>query len=107
MRKDYNKLVRDRIPEIIERSGRDYEIEIMEDGEYKKKLLEKLVEEAEEARSANKEEFVKELGDVYEVLETIEIVFGIDPEKIKLLREERKKNRGGFEKRIKLIWTKD
>lgn len=105
MRKEYNKLVRDRIPEIIERSGRDYEIEIMEAGEYKKKLLEKLVEEAEEAKSANEEDLQKELGDVYEVLEAIQTVFGIDPEKVKHLQKKRKNRRGGFEKKIKLLWT--
>ena len=55
MRKHYNKLVRDRIPEIIARDGRDYEVATMSEEDYRKALRTKLVEEAEEAAEADPE----------------------------------------------------
>ena len=53
MRKEYNKLVRDRIPEIIRRDGRNCEIATISEDEYLQALREKLVEEAQEAAEAD------------------------------------------------------
>ena len=50
--KTYNKLVRDRIPEIIAAEGRQYATETMADTEYRQALLVKLVEEAQEVADA-------------------------------------------------------
>lgn len=58
MIKIYNKLVRDKIPEIIEKSGKTCEVEILEDDKYIEKLDEKLSEElAEYHQDKNLEEF--------------------------------------------------
>ena len=48
-RKTYNKLVRDRIPEIVTADNRAYGTEIMDEESYRESLLTKLVEEASEA----------------------------------------------------------
>ena len=50
MRIEYNKLIRDRIPEIIKEAGKTYSVVVMDDDEYKRSLLEKLLEEAKEAQ---------------------------------------------------------
>jgi len=55
MRHNYNKLVHDHIPEIIQNSGKRCSVEIMTELEYRQALLEKLVEEALEARQASAE----------------------------------------------------
>ncbi|HYU76369.1 MAG TPA: nucleoside triphosphate pyrophosphohydrolase [Ktedonobacteraceae bacterium] len=49
MQQAYNKLVRDRIPEILTRAGYTYAITIMSEQEYQQALRDKLVEEAREA----------------------------------------------------------
>ncbi len=101
----HNKLVRDRIPEIIASEGRDYATETMGDSEYRQALLAKLVEEAQEAAEAEPGELVKELADVYEVIEALLVVFDLDRDAIRTLQQKRRDERGGFERRIKLLWT--
>jgi predicted house-cleaning noncanonical NTP pyrophosphatase (MazG superfamily) len=102
MEKIYNKLVRDKIPEIIEADGKKTEIKTLEQKEFATALFAKLQEEVEECISSqgNEEELAKEIGDVYEVLEAISDHYGLDVEVIKKIKAERKEKRGGFEKRI-------
>lgn len=104
-RKTYNKLVRDRIPEIIAAEGREYATKIMEDGEYRQALLAKLVEEAQEAAEAEPGELVKELADMYEVIDALLLAFDLDRDAIRVVQQKRRDERGGFEQRIKLVWT--
>lgn len=101
----HNKLVRDRIPEIIAAEGRDYATEIMEDAEYRQSLLTKLVEEAREAAEAEPDELVKELADLYEVIDAVLVAFDLDKDAILAVQQKRRDERGGFEKRIKLLWA--
>ena len=49
MKKEYHKLVRDRIPEIIRKSGNECEFVILSEAEYRQALRQKLIEEAGEA----------------------------------------------------------
>ena len=108
MRKEYNKLVRDRIPEIIRESGREYAVEVMSDTEYCRTLWDKLVEEAQEAREAARsrpEYTVTELADLYEVLDAV--MAANDIERAAVLEEQRNRRseRGGFVKRLRLLWV--
>lgn len=104
-RKTYNKLVRDRIPEIIAAERRAYATEIMEDAEYRQALLAKLVEEAQEAAEAEPSELVKELADLYEVIDAVLVAFDLDKNAILALQQKRRDERGGFERQIKLLWV--
>jgi predicted house-cleaning noncanonical NTP pyrophosphatase (MazG superfamily) len=104
MRQVYNKLVRDRIPEIIRESGRDCAIEIMPEEEYRQALLEKLVEEAQEACQAQPETLATEIADLYEVIDAVIKAFDLDRECLRRNQEIRHKQRGGFSKRIRLLW---
>ena len=65
MIKKYNKLVRDRIPEIIESSGRTCVTEILSDEEYLKMLDAKLDEELAEYHA---DQNIEELADLMEVI---------------------------------------
>lgn len=105
MRKQYNKLVRDRIPEIIERDGRGYETVIMSEEQYREALRAKLVEEAEEAASADSQELVMELADIFEIIDAVMSAYGIEREAVLAEQEQRRVERGGFAKRIQLLWT--
>jgi predicted house-cleaning noncanonical NTP pyrophosphatase (MazG superfamily) len=107
MRRNYNKLVRDRIPEIIQANGKCFSIETMSEPEYRQALLEKLVEEALEARQASPEELVTELADIQEVLAALMAAWQIAPEQAQQLQRQRHAERGGFDQRLKLLWTED
>jgi predicted house-cleaning noncanonical NTP pyrophosphatase (MazG superfamily) len=101
----YWKLVRDRIPEIILKEGKAPNTIRMTCAEYKQELLRKITEEVKEIKKAarNKREMMKEIGDAQEVIEAIIKAFGLNGKEIREIKRRRKKERGGFEKRIFLI----
>lgn len=106
MKKVYNKLVRDKIPEIIKQNGDSCVTHKLRVREFKTELLNKLVEESKEVSSAkNKDELIKELADLKEVMITIENTYKITASMIEKVRKERNRKRGGFKKRVFLIET--
>ncbi|MCT7951185.1 nucleoside triphosphate pyrophosphohydrolase [Ancylothrix sp. C2] len=106
MKKEYKKLVRDRIPEIIREAGRDCEIETLSETQYRLALRDKLIEEAQEVRGAlNQEDLIKELADLSEVIEAIIQESGISKEVVLAEQKKRRTERGGFENRTQLIWV--
>ena len=105
MRKEYDKLVRDRIPEIIRQDGRQCGVEVMPEDEYVQALKDKLVEEAKEAAAAGSDDLVKELADLYEVVDALMAACGIDRQVVLAKQEGRRQSRGGFDQRFRLLWT--
>lgn len=101
----YNKLVRDRIPEIIRREGRECATATLDEGEYLNALLAKLIEEARELAQAPRGEVTEELADIYEVLSALVTAYGVEIEQVISAQDARRFERGGFRKRIKLLWT--
>ena len=98
MNKD-GKLVRDKIPEIIENSGKEPIIRVLEDTEYKEELLKKLYEEYREViESKIKEETLEECSDVLEVLIALLEYNGYTLEDLLKCRDEKKEKRGAFKK---------
>ena len=93
----YNKLVRDKIPELITSKGEVCLYHIANDQEYWQKLKEKLREEIEEFLEA---ESVEELADVFEVINAIQIVKKFDAGELISVMKQKALNRGGFIKRI-------
>lgn len=79
----YNKLVRDRIPEIIEKSGKKAVIEILDDINYKQLLDEKLGEELREYLDSDS---VEELADLVEVIYAIFLYKGVSIQDFEALR---------------------
>src|SRR5437879_587702 len=99
MRKTYDKLVRDRIPEIIRKAGGACQTTTMVDEEYRAALLAKLVEEAQEAAGAGADELITELADLLEVTEATISAHGLSREAVEGERQRRRLERGGFEER--------
>jgi predicted house-cleaning noncanonical NTP pyrophosphatase (MazG superfamily) len=100
----YNKLVRDRIPEIIEKSGKKFRTEILDSNTYEKELRVKLREEMDELLKAETtEETVEEMADLLEVIYSLGRLRGVEPTKIEEVRKRKLEERGGFEERILLI----
>ena len=98
----YNKLVRDRIPEIIEASGQKCTTEILSHESYLQMLDAKLDEElAEYHRDQN----LEELADLLEVIYAAAVARGYTVAELEAVRAEKAAKRGGFEKKILLIET--
>ena len=95
----YNKLVRDKIPERIEASGKTCETGILSDEEYLQMLDKKLEEELAEY---HQEQNIEELADLLEVLYATAKVRGYSIEELEHVRIEKQKACGGFDKKILL-----
>jgi len=100
-----NKLVRDRIPSLIEANGQTCGIETLTADEYRQALRDKLCEEAAEAAAAHPNDLITELADLSEVMVALMATYGISPEAVRKTQMIRKEERGGFRQRIRLLWT--
>jgi len=96
----YNKLVRDKIPQIIEASGKTCETEVLSDERYLEMLDKKLNEELAEYQQ---EKSLEELADLLEVLYAVAVARGHSLEELEQVRAEKKDKRGGFAEKIFLI----
>ena len=103
MQKTYHKLVRDRIPELLQQDGCTYRVEILDEQEFQQALREKVLEEAREVVEADTGELVNELADLYEVLDTLMQQHKISPAEVRTRQAERSQTRGGFARRIHLL----
>lgn len=95
--KKYNKLVRDRIPEIIERSGKICSFITLSPESYLQMLDAKLDEELAEY---HQEQNLEELADLLEVLYAAAQARGYSLEQLEEARREKAARRGSFEKKI-------
>ena len=100
MIKTYNKLVRDRIPEIIEASGAKCKTKTLSNGEYLKMVDAKLDEELAEYHN---DQNIEELADILELIRAAAIARGYTIDELERVRAEKAEKRGGFEKKIFLI----
>lgn len=91
----YEKLVRDNIPQILDEKGIPYEQKIAEDVEYKLELVKKLSEEISEFLETPNTE---ELADVLEVILALKQL--PEYQDLEEVREKKREEKGGFDKRI-------
>jgi predicted house-cleaning noncanonical NTP pyrophosphatase (MazG superfamily) len=109
MRREYGKLIRDRIPEIIEAAGKRHKVRILDEAAYQEALAAKLIEEGQEVvaavSSGTRQQQIEELADVYEVLDALLAVTGIASEEVAAVQAARRKERGGFAERLWLLWA--
>lgn len=96
----YNKLVRDSIPEIIERNGQKVTVRVLSKEEYTRELLRKLVEETQELLESNGD--LDERADVGEVLAALDNAFGWTEKGIREARDKKNDARGAFTSRLYL-----
>ena len=104
MRIDYDKLVRDRIPEIIESAGKKAVTRIAEDAEYLSYLRRKLSEEVDEYMASGD---VEELADILEVISALGRQAGVPLSKLIDIADDKRRARGGFDGRVLLIRVED
>ncbi|MDR1627299.1 MAG: nucleoside triphosphate pyrophosphohydrolase [Oscillospiraceae bacterium] len=102
-RKTFNKLVRDKIPEILEKNGAKPETQILDDSTYLKLLDEKLLEECKEVINAeDSNSKIEELADILEVIRAIFDTLNVTFEQIEKVRLEKQEKRGAFKSKILL-----
>lgn len=97
--KVYNKLVRDKIPEIIEKSGKTCTVETLTDEKYIVMLDAKLTEELAEYQESKS---LEELADLLEVMGAVVKARGYSWDELTKVRKKKHEERGGFEKKIML-----
>ena len=96
----HNKLVRDRIPEIIEASGKTCVTKILSDEEYLNMLDVMLDEELAEY---HQDQNIEELADLLEVIYAVAAARGYTLEQLEEVRANKTEKRGGFQKKIFLV----
>lgn len=97
--KIYNKLVRDKITDIIEADGRVAKYRILDNSEYRQELNKKLQEEVKEYLEDNN---VEELADIVEVIYGILSSMNVSIQEFEEIRINKQEKRGAFEKKIYL-----
>tara|TARA_B110000503_G_scaffold120673_1_gene183477 strand:- start:245 stop:556 length:312 start_codon:yes stop_codon:yes gene_type:complete len=98
--KHYNKLVRDKIPEIIASYGKNYESKVIGGDKLLASLKLKLEEELAEFGEAHDPE---ELADILEVVHGLAACIGISINELEKIRLAKVESNGGFEKGIFLV----
>ena len=101
---EYNKLVRDKIPKIIESDSKECTTKIVSGKEKLEYLYKKLGEETAELSEANS---IEELADVQEVINAIAKELGISLEELESVRKSKANKRGGFDNGIVLLNVKE
>lgn len=97
--KPYHKLVRDRIPEIIEADGKICTTEVLSDEDCLRLLDAKLNEELAEYQDSKS---LEELADLLEVMQAVVTARGWTWEQLEQVRQDKKNRRGGFERKLLL-----
>lgn len=106
MEKVYNKLIRDKIVDIIERDNKKAVVHYLNDEQYKNELLNKLLEESNEVKNAiDQQQMVEELADVLEVVRYLAEISKKELSDIIYLADKKKQEKGGFDKKIFLEKT--
>lgn len=104
----HNKLVRDRIPEIIESTGKKFATRTLNEEEYITELKKKSFEELQEYMQAtNQADAIEELADLLEIMHALAEYHSSSMEEVEKVRQEKASKRGGFKEKIFLIEVED
>lgn len=93
----YDKLVRDKIPKIIKKSGKDCSIRILNSEDCLIELYKKLDEEVNEFFESYD---IEEIADILEVIDGILNIRGVNMDDVLKIKRNKKNENGGFEKGI-------
>ena len=100
MRTVYNKLVRDRVPELVRKQGKRCKTDTLTDAQYLVALYRKMEEELAEYRA---NPCIEELADLYEVVRAVAVARGYSMQDLEDARAEKERQRGAFGKRVFLL----
>ena len=102
----HDKLIRDNAPTKMRESGVLFETRELDELEFKRELLRKVVEEAGElAASETKDEITGELADILDVIDQVQAAFGVSETELGEARARNAAEKGGFRQRLFLEWS--
>lgn len=104
----YNKLCRDRVPEIIKSKGFECEIREVDHDEYKREIIRKVFEEASGVSNhTSRESLLKELADLLITINAVKNEFEISDAEVTEAMTKSLVEKGGYDKRHYLSWSSD
>ena len=104
----YHKLIRDNIPANIKKAGAQGKFRKLNKKQFATALIRKVEEESSGMQTAKtKKELVSEMADVLDVIEEIKKIKKIRNADIARARKANMKRKGGFKKRLYLVWSSD
>ncbi len=104
----YNKLCRDKIPEIIKAKGFDCHVRIVDHDEYKREIVRKVFEEASGVSNhADHGHMVAEIADLIITLEAVKKEFGVTEEEVATAVAKSLAEKGAYDERYYLSWSSD
>lgn len=101
----YNKLVRDKIPEIIKNSGQTPVYRKITGDELEAAAKQKLREEVEEFLASDMD--IEEMADIFEVIGLLMDINGWTYDQVGQVQLDKEKSRGGFYEGIFLEYTEE
>jgi len=105
----YNKLIRDKIPEIIETKGELCDVRVLDDAhEFQQELLKKIVEEAGGlVKARTRKDLLDEYADLMVALDTLMHLMEFSEADIKTSLEENMARKGAYKRQLFLHWSED
>ncbi len=104
----YNKLCRDKIPQIIKDKGFDCDIRVVDHAEYKREIVRKVLEEASGVTNhADHDHLVAEIADLLITLEAVKREFGISTEEVETAVQASLTEKGAYNDMLYLSWSSD
>ncbi len=104
----YNKLCRDKIPDIIAEKGFECDVREVDHDEYKREIIRKVLEEATGVSNTSaRTPLLKELADLVITIEAVKKEFKISDEEITEAVEKSIDEKGGYEDMLYLSWSSD
>ena len=104
----YNKLIRDKIPQVIEQAGSECETYTLDQKQFEEALLKKVEEEASALpECTSREETISELADVLDVIDEIKRLKEITDDELHAAQQKNFVKKGGFDKQLFLVWSSD
>ncbi len=104
----YNKLCRDKVPDIIREKGFECEVRETDHDEYKREIIRKVFEEASGVSNHDgKEHLLKQLADLVITLDAVTAEYGITDDELDAAVEKSYEEKGGYEDRLYLSWSSD
>ena len=104
----YNKLCRDRIPEIIKERGYECEVRETDHEEFKREIIRKVYEEASGVTNYDsREHMISEIADLMLTIDAVKKEFQISEAELSAAIDISLAEKGGYEKRLYLSWSSD
>lgn len=97
----FKKLIRDKMPEIMKAQGKELEVRILDNAEFKEALRRKVIEEISELKDAKDDAEAKDkIAYLHEIADALGDAYGFPKKEILALKDKTHHERGGFDKRL-------